>query len=198
VTSLGDDVVVVLKKKTAQAQSAQKKEEIFAMNIVCRKCGKVGDHWTSKCPFKDRQDLPAAEQSTSSAAAAADTAATTTLGGGAGRYVPPTIRNLKPGERASMSSSGGSGRDGGRDESNTIRVSNLSDETKEADLRELFQPFGQLQRVFLAKNKNSGTSRGFAYVTFYRRDDGQRAIDKLNGFGYDHLILKLEWAAARD
>ncbi len=44
----------------------------------------------------------------------------------------------------------------------------------------------------------AGESRGFAFVNFTHRDEGQRAINKLNGFGYDNLILKVEWAAPRE
>jgi translation initiation factor 3 subunit G len=97
--------------------------------------------------------------------------------------VPPTMRGMKAGERAPA----GMGM-GMRDESNTVRVSNLSDETREDDLRELVRPFGPVSRVYLVKHKNTGQSRGFAYITFQRRDDGQRAIDRLNGHGYDHLV----------
>ena len=37
-------------------------------------------------------------------------------------------------------------------------------------------------------------SRGFAFVSFVHKEDAARAMEKLQGFGYDHLILKLEWA----
>lgn len=37
----------------------------------------------------------------------------------------------------------------------------------------------------------TGESRGFAFINFTHRDDAQRAINKLNGFGYDNLILKV-------
>jgi RNA recognition motif-containing protein len=36
--------------------------------------------------------------------------------------------------------------------------------------------------------------RGFAYIAFTTRQDAEIAMDKLQGYGYDHLILKLEWA----
>jgi hypothetical protein len=36
--------------------------------------------------------------------------------------------------------------------------------------------------------------RGFAFVSSVRHDDAARAIAKLSGHGYDHLILHLEWA----
>ena len=36
--------------------------------------------------------------------------------------------------------------------------------------------------------------QGFAFVSFHERTDAAKAIMNLNGFGYDHLILKVEWA----
>ena len=36
--------------------------------------------------------------------------------------------------------------------------------------------------------------QGFAFISFISRQDAQKAIESLDGFGYDHLILKVEWA----
>ena len=36
--------------------------------------------------------------------------------------------------------------------------------------------------------------RGFAYIAFQRNEDAGKAIEALQGYGYDHLIIKLEWA----
>ena len=58
----------------------------------------------------------------------------------------------------------------------------------------MFKPFGRISRVYLAKDKETLQSRGFAFVSFVNKDDAARAMEKLQGFGYDHLILKLEWA----
>jgi translation initiation factor 3 subunit G len=44
------------------------------------------------------------------------------------------------------------------------------------------------------QDKNTGQSRGFAFVSYKRREDAERAIKTLNGFGYDHLILTVEWS----
>jgi len=81
-----------------------------------------------------------------------------------------------------------------RDDSSTLRVSNLSDDTGEEDLQVLFRPFGPVQRTFLAKDRITGLSRGFAFVNFVRREDAAVAMEKLAGYGYDHLILQIEWA----
>ena len=41
---------------------------------------------------------------------------------------------------------------------------------------------------------NSVPSQGFAFISYQYREDAQKAIENLNGYGYDHLILKVEWA----
>jgi len=150
--------------------------------LVCRTCGKKGDHWTSKCPYKDLANdgsKPPDEDGPSSL-----------LGGRKpGGYVPPSMREGATGAGASM--------DRRRDE-NSIRVSNLSEDTREQDLQELFRPFGPVTRIYVAINRDTGEARGFAFVNMVNREDGQRAIDKLDGYGYDNLILRVEWAAPRE
>ncbi|KAL7547027.1 hypothetical protein ACHAWF_010353 [Thalassiosira exigua] len=121
--------------------------------------------------------------------------------GGGGKYVPPSARGGAGGmggkslsALAAVAPEGGDRRGGGDRDQNTIRVTNISEDTTEADLQELFQPFGRISRVYLAKDKETMMSRGFAFVSFVHREDAARAMDKLQGHGYDHLILKLEWA----
>jgi len=46
----------------------------------------------------------------------------------------------------------------------------------------------------LAKDRETMTSRGFAFISFVHHDDAANAMTALQGYGYDHLILKLEWA----
>jgi len=116
----------------------------------------------------------------------------TGAGKATGKYVPPSARG---GVRLSDKMGEGSGRGSGGDrDQNTIRVTNISEDTTEADLQELFQPFGRISRVYLAKDKETLQSRGFAFVSFVHRDDAAKAMERLQGYGYDHLILKLEWA----
>ena len=55
-----------------------------------------------------------------------------------------------------------------------MRVSNLSEDVKDSDLRELFRRFGAIQRIYLAKDRDTRASRGFAFINFFARDDAQR------------------------
>jgi translation initiation factor 3 subunit G len=54
------------------------------------------------------------------------------------------------------------------DDSFTIRVRNLNEDCREADLQELFSPFGALQRVFVAKDRQD-RAKGFAFVNYYSK-----------------------------
>lgn len=84
-----------------------------------------------------------------------------------------------------------------RDE-NSVRVTNLSEDTREPELQVLFRPFGQITRIYVATDRETGESRGFAFINFMRRDEAQKAIDTLDGFGFDNLILRVEWAQPRE
>merc|ERR1712110_400583 len=79
----------------------------------------------------------------------------------------------------------------------SLRVTNLSEDVKEGDLQDLFGQCGRLQRVFLAKHMDTGMSKGFAFITYYSRDDAVRAIKKLHGHGYDNLIMQVMFAKPR-
>lgn len=53
---------------------------------------------------------------------------------------------------------------------------------------------GTLKIRFLFAFQINGKCKGFAYVHFKSKNDAQTAIDILNGHGYDHLILNVEWS----
>lgn len=153
-----------------------------AVLMVCRTCGKKGDHWTSRCPYKDLSSETFTDKLPSETASA-------TSGATKGAYVPPSMRG------GNTERSGTDMRR--RNEENSVRVTNLSEDTREADLHDLFRPFGAVSRVYVAIDQKTGTSRGFGFVNFVSREDAERAINKLNGYGYDNLILRVEWAAPR-
>jgi len=104
-------------------------------------------------------------------------------------YVPPSMRNADGTRNESLA-----GAMPERDDSCTVRVSNLSEDVKDSDLRELFRRFGAIQRIYLAKDRETQQSRGFAFINFFQKEDAAAAIAKLDGHGYDHLILSVSWA----
>lgn len=149
--------------------------------------GETG-HWTLKCP-KRTQIQPFQSGGDSSAPAPAAAPASGQAAEAAGKYIPLHLRNAAD-KKQGLSSL--------REAEPTLRVTNLSEDVTEADLADLFRRFGQTTRIYLAKDRQTGLSRGFAFVNFISRSAAQAAIDKLNGHGYDNLILHVEWAKPRE
>lgn len=49
-------------------------------------------------------------------------------------------------------------------------------------LRTIVEPFGALHKIEVIKDRNTGFSRGYAFVTFANIEDGQEAVRNLDGF----------------
>jgi translation initiation factor 3 subunit G len=65
---------------------------------------------------------------------------------------------------------------------------------EEGELRDMFERFGRVTRVFLAKDRETGLAKGFAFISFADRGDAVKAAEKMDGFGFKHLILRVEFA----
>jgi RNA recognition motif-containing protein len=62
-----------------------------------------------------------------------------------------------------------------------IFVGNLSFNTTEDELRKVFEAYGQVDRVSILTDRETGRSRGFAFVEMTNTEEGERAITGLNG-----------------
>jgi len=60
-------------------------------------------------------------------------------------------------------------------------VGNMSFQTTESDLRALFEPFGQITRIHIANDRETGQPRGFAFVEMAKDDEAAKAMSELNG-----------------
>ncbi len=78
-----------------------------------------------------------------------------------------------------------------------IFVGNMSFQTKESDLRALFEPFGQIARIHIVNDRETGRSRGFAFVEMEKDDDAVKAIAGLNGKELDGRALRVNEAAPK-
>ncbi|KAL8734437.1 MAG: hypothetical protein Q9181_003194 [Wetmoreana brouardii] len=170
------------------------KQQLKDKKVKCRICD--GEHYTMKCPFKDTLAPDGVDGAVRSAAGAAGVDGVDGdgpskeggLGGGGGGYVPPHLRNKGAVTGEKM---GGKYE---RDDLATLRVTNVSEFAEENDLREIFERFGRVTRVFLAKDRETGRAKGFAFISFADRSDAARACEKIDGYGYGHLILRVEFA----
>lgn len=78
-------------------------------------------------------------------------------------------------------------------ESTCIRVTGLSQQITQEDFTARFMRFGKITRVFLPRDYLTGDLRGYGYVTFQRREEAQRAMETMDGRGYDNLIMHIAW-----
>jgi cold-inducible RNA-binding protein len=62
-----------------------------------------------------------------------------------------------------------------------IFVGNLSFNTNEDELRQIFEGYGQVDRVSILTDRDTGRSRGFGFVEMASDEDGEKAITALNG-----------------
>jgi len=157
--------------------------------LRCRYC-KNPDHMTPHCPYKDMFEAQAAEEEAGAGGEAGDSSREKESEEKmkSGTYVPPSLRGGAVGAAARATV------DLNRRDDFTVRVTNLSEETTDSDLKELFSGVGKVQRIFLAKDKATTRCKGFAFVTYNCKEDADKAIKTISGHRYDHLILKVEWA----
>ena len=66
----------------------------------------------------------------------------------------------------------------------------VSEAAEEQDLRDIFERYGRVTRVFLAKDRETGRAKGFAFINFADRTDAARACEKADG-------CKFPWPATR-
>jgi RNA recognition motif-containing protein len=73
-------------------------------------------------------------------------------------------------------------------------VGNLSFQTTESDLAALFKGFGQVMRVHVAMDRETGRARGFAFVEMPNDEEAAKAIAGLNGKELGGRALKVNEA----
>ena len=78
-----------------------------------------------------------------------------------------------------------------------IYVGNISFNTTEDGLRELFSQHGQVNSVAIITDRDSGRSRGFGFVEMPNEDEGRAAITALDGQDCDDRKLTVNEARPR-
>ena len=76
-------------------------------------------------------------------------------------------------------------------------IAGLSYRTNDADLTNLFAEFGEVSSVKVIMDRETGKSRGFAFVEMANEEEGQKAIDELNGVEYDQKVISVSVARPR-
>ncbi len=81
--------------------------------------------------------------------------------------------------------------------STRLFVGNLSYQTTEDELRQLFSGVANVSSVSLISERDSGRSKGFAFVEMATPEDAQKAIDELNGKSLDGRTIRVDLARPR-
>lgn len=79
-----------------------------------------------------------------------------------------------------------------------LYVGNLSYSTTEDDLRTLFTQAGTVTSVALIKDRDSGQSKGFAFIEMSNQVEAEKAISMFNGFQMGERELKVSMARPRE
>lgn len=78
-----------------------------------------------------------------------------------------------------------------------VYVGNVAWSTTEDALVEAFSGAGEISEARIIKDRDTGRSRGFAFVTFVREDSIQKAVDLMNGEELDGRQLRVSAAGDR-
>jgi RNA recognition motif-containing protein len=79
-----------------------------------------------------------------------------------------------------------------------VYVGNLSYDTTEDELRTLFAQAGTVNAVDLIKDRDTGSSKGFAFVTMNSQEEANQAIQQFNGQSLGNRELKVSIARPRE
>jgi RNA recognition motif-containing protein len=79
-----------------------------------------------------------------------------------------------------------------------IFVGNLAFNASEDSVRSLFESYGAVDRVSIITDRDTGRSRGFAFVEMPNDEEAERAINALNGSDHGGRRINVNEARPRE
>lgn len=79
-----------------------------------------------------------------------------------------------------------------------LYVGNLSKSTTQEELNTLFTQAGKVSAVEVIKERKSGESKGFAFVTMSMQSEAEKAISMFNAYPFSDHELKVDLAKPRE
>jgi RNA recognition motif-containing protein len=79
-----------------------------------------------------------------------------------------------------------------------LYLGNLLRDVTEAELRELFEPFGKIDKVSVIKDKFSGVSKGFGFIEMPVKEEAEAAIKALHRQPFKGQSMDITEARPRD
>ena len=79
-----------------------------------------------------------------------------------------------------------------------IYVSNLNYATEVESFQELFAAYGEVSSANIITDRETGRSRGFGFVEMPNDEEGQKAIDALNGTDFEGKTISVNVARPKE
>lgn len=82
----------------------------------------------------------------------------------------------------------------------SVRIGNeLPDDITEDELRDKFDKFGEVGEIYIPKDRDSGRSKGFAFVRFFKKDDREYCLEEVSkeAMTVDGKRCKVDFARSR-
>jgi RNA recognition motif-containing protein len=79
-----------------------------------------------------------------------------------------------------------------------LYVGNLSFQTSSSDLQDLFSQAGTVETANVVEDRDTGRSRGFGFVEMASKEEGEAAIQQLNGKEFGGRALTVNEAKPRE
>lgn len=76
----------------------------------------------------------------------------------------------------------------------SLKVDNLTYRTTPEDLKRAFEKYGDVGDVYIPRDRFTRESRGFAFVRFYDKRDGEDAMDAMDGAIMDGREIRVQLA----
>jgi RNA recognition motif-containing protein len=78
-----------------------------------------------------------------------------------------------------------------------IYIGNLNYRVREEDLKQVMEEYGVVDSVKIIKDRETGRSKGFAFVEMANDDDAKKAIEELNEAEYEGRQMVVKEARPR-
>ena len=78
-----------------------------------------------------------------------------------------------------------------------IYIGNLSYRVKEADLQQVIEEYGAVESVKIIKDRETGKSKGFAFIEMNNDAQAKQAIEELNGSEFEGRTMIVKEARPR-
>ncbi|UJR15756.1 hypothetical protein I4U23_002691 [Adineta vaga] len=76
----------------------------------------------------------------------------------------------------------------------SLKVDNLTYRTRVEDLRRYFEKYGSIGDIYIPRDQFSRSSRGYAFIRYFKKRDAEEALDRMDGADVDGREIRVQFA----